>query len=127
MPMITPDTFILYDGECPVCSRYVALTRLRSLRPDIAVLDARRNPAIVAELRSQGYDVNEGVIVKLGSRIHIGAAATRLLSDLSSQNPIVRRWAVYALIGGPWSESVYPALRTCRNGLLRLLGRGQIG
>jgi predicted DCC family thiol-disulfide oxidoreductase YuxK len=40
--MVTPANFILYDGKCPVCSNYVAWTNLRSVRPDIELIDARK-------------------------------------------------------------------------------------
>lgn len=122
-----PDDFVLYDGECPVCGAYMALARLRTLRPSLRVLDARQEPALVASLRVQGYDVNDSILVRVGERVYSGAAATRLISQLGSDNPAVRRAALYAIGGAPWSEALYPWLRGMRNGLLRVLGRGMIG
>jgi hypothetical protein len=50
-----PDAnFLLYDGDCPVCSAYVAMSRLRQLYPDLLVLSAREEPELVAALRQAG-------------------------------------------------------------------------
>ncbi len=121
-----PDNFVLYDGECPVCDAYIALAQLRKLRPDLLVLDARHEPALVAAMRAEGFDVNDSILVRLGCRVYSGGAATRLISQLGSENPFVRRAALYAIGGAPWSDALYPWLRAARNGLLRVLGRGQI-
>ena len=121
-----PDNFVLYDGECPVCGAYIALAQLRTLRPDLQVLDARKEPALVAALRADGYDVNDSILVRLGAQVYRGGAATRLISELGSENPFVRRAALYAIGGAPWSNALYPWLRAMRNGLLRIMGRGKI-
>ena len=122
-----PDNFVLYDGECPVCDAYISLAQLRKLRPDLQILDARHEPALVAALRQDGFDINESILVCLGSQVYSGGAATRLISQLGSGNPFMRRTALYAIGGAPWSNALYPWLRAARNGLLRVLGRGQIG
>lgn len=49
--------FLLYDGECPACRSYVAIARLRQLWPDLRILDARQEPALVTELRAMGYEI----------------------------------------------------------------------
>ena len=122
-----PDNFVLYDGECPVCASYMALAQLKRLHPDLEVLDARLQPALVAELRGEGFDVNESILVRVGGKVYGGAAATRLISKLGSDNRVIRRLALYAIGGGPWAETLYPWLRGMRNLLLRLMGRSQIG
>ena len=126
MKPAVPDSFVLYDGDCPVCSAYMALAQLRRLRPDIQVLDARTQPDLVAALRAQGHDVNDSILVKLGPQVYSGAVATGLMAKLGSDNTIVRRAALYAIGGAPWAAAIYPWLRACRNLLLRVLGRPQI-
>ena len=125
--MTGPDNFVLYDGECPVCAAYMGIAQLRRVRPDLQVLDARKEPALVAALRAQGHEVNESILVRLDSKVHKGAAATRLIAGLGSSNPWTRRLALVALSGGRFGESLYPLQRACRNLLLRVLGRAQIG
>jgi predicted DCC family thiol-disulfide oxidoreductase YuxK len=120
--------FLLYDGECPACSAYVAMSRLRRLYPRLKVLDARSEPALVAELRRIGYDINEGMVLSLGGVIHFGADATRMIAVLGRSSASPWRWAALSAIGtAPWSARLYPWLNRGRNALLRLLGRGPIG
>jgi predicted DCC family thiol-disulfide oxidoreductase YuxK len=122
-----PKSFVLYDGECPICASYMALLELRRFHPHIEILDARRHPTLVARLRAQGFEVNESLLVKLGATVYAGADATALLSDLSSEQGWVRRLSVWAIGGAPWSRILYPYLRGTRNLLLRILGRPLIG
>ena len=122
-----PDNFVLYDGECPVCAGYMAIAQLKRLRPDFQVLDARTEPVLVAALRAEGHDVNESILVRLGSTVYKGADATRLIARLGSANPFIRRTALVLLGGGRFGAWLYPVQRAIRNGLLRALGRVPIG
>jgi predicted DCC family thiol-disulfide oxidoreductase YuxK len=120
--------FLLYDGECPACSAYVALARMRQLYPRLRVLDARVEPALVAELRDQGYEINEGMVLCLDGVLHFGADATRMIALLGSSSPSRWRRAVLWLVGtAPWSRRLYPWLNRGRGVLLRLLRREPIG
>jgi predicted DCC family thiol-disulfide oxidoreductase YuxK len=116
--------FLLYDGECPACSAYVAMTRLRQLYPAIRVMSARTEPALVAELRGLGYEINEGMVLCLDGVIHFGPDATRMIAVLGSASPSWWRRAVLGGIGtAPWARRLYPWLNRARFVLLRLLGR----
>ena len=64
---------IIYDGDCPFCSSYVALLRLRE-QYDVRLVDARKEPALAAQY---GLDLNEGMIVDLDGKVHHGAAPCR--------------------------------------------------
>jgi predicted DCC family thiol-disulfide oxidoreductase YuxK len=120
--------FLLYDGECPVCSAYVAVARLRQLYPRLRVLDARAEPALVAQLRDKGCEINEGMVLCLDGVIHFGADATRMIALLGSSSPSSWRRVILAAIGtAPWSRGLYPWLNRGRGVLLRLLRRGPIG
>ena len=46
---------VVYDGDCPFCSAYARLTRLRQ-RHEVDLVDAREAPELVGRLRQQGYD-----------------------------------------------------------------------
>jgi predicted DCC family thiol-disulfide oxidoreductase YuxK len=119
--------FLLYDGECPVCSAYVAMARLRQLYPGLKVLNARSEPELVARLRGEGYEINEGMVLRLGGVTHFGAEATRMIAVLGRASPSRWRRTALGLIGGaPWSRRLYPWLNRARQVLLRLLRRGPI-
>jgi predicted DCC family thiol-disulfide oxidoreductase YuxK len=119
--------FLLYDGECPACSAYVAMSRLRRLYPDLRIVSARSEPSLVAELRGRGYEINDGMVLSLDGVIHFGAEATRMIAVLGRASPV--RWRRLALgcIGtAPWARRLYPWLNRGRGLLLRLLGRRPI-
>jgi predicted DCC family thiol-disulfide oxidoreductase YuxK len=121
------NNYILYDGECPVCRAYVGMARLRQLYPGLKVLNARSEPALVARLREEGYDINEGMVLCLGGAIHFGADATRMIAVLARSSPSRWRRTALALLGtAPWSRRLYPSLNRARRTLLRLLRRGLI-
>jgi predicted DCC family thiol-disulfide oxidoreductase YuxK len=120
--------YLLYDGECPACSAYVALSRLRRLYPGLRVLDARTEPALVADLRGRGYEINKGMVLSLGGTVHFGAEATRMIAVLGGVGPSPWRRAALAVLGtAPWAGALYPWLNRGRGLLLRLLGRRPIG
>jgi len=120
--------FLLYDGECPVCSAYVAMSRLRQLYPDVRVASARDEPELVAALRKAGYEINEGMVLSLDRNIYFGPQATRMIAILGRASPSRWRHAVLASIGtAPWAAPLYPWLNRARLLLLRLLGRRPIG
>ena len=105
---------IVYDGDCPFCSRYVALLRLRE-KHDVRLVNARQEPAFAARY---GLDLNEGMIAELDGEVFHGARAVSLLSRLSSTTSPMRSERVASV--------VYPFLRLGRNAALKLLGRSQI-
>jgi hypothetical protein len=115
--------FLLYDGECPVCSAYVAMTQLRRLYPHVKVLDARTEPGLVADLRRQGYEINEGMVLSLGGVVQFGAEATRMMARLGRASPSWWRRAGLRVLGA----APYRWLSGGRGALLKLLGRGPIG
>ncbi len=54
------DLFIVYDGECPFCSRYVALQRLRESIGKVSMVNARDHLPDVAAAKKPGRKVRIG-------------------------------------------------------------------
>jgi predicted DCC family thiol-disulfide oxidoreductase YuxK len=120
--------FLLFDGECPACSAYVAMSRLRQLYPGLRVMSARSEAALVAELRGRGYEINEGMVLCLDGVIHFGPDATRMIAVLGRSSPSRWRRTALAAVGtAPWARRLYPWLNRTRLLLLRTLGRKPIG
>lgn len=111
--------FLLYDGECPMCSAYVAMARLRRHYPHLEVLDARTEPALVTDLRGQGYEINKGMVLSLDGKVHFGAEVTRAIARLGRASP--SRWRRFGL--GLIGAAPYRWLSLGRLALLRLLRR----
>ena len=55
-------TFI-YDGECPFCNHFAELLELKSKLNNISILDARKNPNLVKDLLSKGFDIDQGAVL----------------------------------------------------------------
>lgn len=116
--MPPPGDYLLYDGECPICAGFVKFAEFRRRHPDLNLLDARHHPELVAELRRDGYDINEGMMLVVEGRLYFGAAANAKLASYRSDLPASKRAAIAAIGATP-----YPLLRGVRNALLRLRGK----
>lgn len=120
--MKTDGDYLLYDGECPICAGFVRFAEFRRRHPDLQLLDARQEPQLVAQLRGEGYEINDGMVLVLDGRVYYGAAANEKLASFQGDLPTGKRAAMVAIGASP-----YPMLRGLRNGLLRLKGKPPIG
>ncbi len=113
---------IVYDGECPFCSRYVALVRLRE-QFDVRMVDAREQPV---RANAYGLDLNDGMIADLDGKVFHGADAVWLLSSLSTRSGLVNGTMARLFASRRLSALAYPVLRAGRNATLKALGRKPI-
>ena len=121
------DIWVVYDGECPFCSSYVLLYRLRALAGQVHLIDARSDHPLVEAIRHQGFDLDEGMAVAFGGRIYWGAEAMNVLALLGGDGTIFNRLnrLLFHRIG--LARLLYPILVRGRMLTLRLLGRQRIG
>lgn len=117
---------IVYDGECPFCSNYVQVLKLRESAGTVQMVDARSDHALVAELQRDGYDLNEGMVVLYGHRIYYGAECVHMLALLSTDSGVFNRINSAVFRSRTLSRVLYPVLRSGRNITLRLLGREKL-
>ena len=115
--------FLLYDGECPFCSFYVAKSRfeMRIGKP-LRLVDGRQAPDLVERMRRDGYDLEQGMILAVEGRLYHGAAAMTALATMSTGagrfNGAMRRIASSRVRVG----LVYPWLRRLRRAALLVKG-----
>jgi predicted DCC family thiol-disulfide oxidoreductase YuxK len=122
-----PRAWVVYDGQCPFCSRYVQLLRLRASVGQVRLIDARGGGPIVEELRRSGVDLDEGMVLKLDGRIYHGHDCIHVLALLSTPSGLFNRINAAAFRSPRTARLLYPVLRAGRNGVLRLLGRSKLG
>jgi len=117
---------IVYDGDCPVCAAWMRMARLRQAAGAVDLVDARSGDPRVSMLTEQGYDLDQGMIVRWQGRIYHGARAMTLLTMLSdAPGPVMRIQRM--LFNHPClARRVYPLLVRGRLVLLHLLGRATI-
>jgi predicted DCC family thiol-disulfide oxidoreductase YuxK len=118
--------WLLYDGDCPFCSRYVVHVRLREAVGSVTLANAREHPALVDEVQKLGYDVDTGMILKLNGRYYHGADCIHALALLTTPAGWFNRINSLLFRSRAVSRIAYPILRTGRNITLRLLGRSRL-
>ncbi|WP_136658900.1 DCC1-like thiol-disulfide oxidoreductase family protein [Nitratireductor sp. XY-223] len=117
---------IVYDGECPFCSRYVTMSRLRDSVGAVELIDARSSHPLIEELKQLGFDLNMGMVARYNSVDYFGADCLHLLSMLSSRVGWLNRIASGAFANKSIARLSYPILRTGRNLTLAAMGRARI-
>lgn len=117
---------IVYDGECPFCSRYVEIVRLREAVGHVRLVDARHDGPEVAEARRRGLDLNVGMLAIVGGRYYHGAEAVNVLAMLSTRSGLVNRLIAAAFRSPMRARLLYPILRFGRDATLVLLRRQPI-
>ena len=120
------DAWLVYDGDCPFCSRYVQYLRLREAAGPVRLVNAREGGPLVDELRRAGLDLDEGMVLKLGGRYYHGADCIHALALLSSSSGLFNRINAKVFHSPVLSRALYPVLRAGRNTVLRMLGRTKI-
>lgn len=120
------EAWLIYDGECPFCSAYVRLLRLREAVGTVKLLDARDGGPLVSKIISDGFDLDEGMVLKIGSRIYHGDDCIHALALMSSNVGLFNRITAGIFKSPARARLLYPLLRACRNATLRVLGRRKL-
>lgn len=122
----TGQTIIVYDGDCPFCSRYIAWHRLRESIGPVTLENARDGGKLAQILPSAGYDLNEGMVLIWNNRIYHGDSCIHHLALLSSDSGLFNKVNA-AIFRSKWlSTFLYPILRTGRKATLWIMGRTKI-
>lgn len=118
--------WVVYDGECPFCSAYVRMVRLRASIGPVRLLNARDGGPEADLVRGAGLDLDEGMVLNYGGRLYHGADCINMLAMLSSGSSAFNRINAAIFRSRTLSGVLYPVLRAGRNATLRLLGRRRI-
>ena len=121
---------LIYDGDCPFCSRYVQMLRLRD-SIDLQLLDARLlekggSAPVLHEVIAAGFDLNDGMVLKLGEEFYHGDRCMHVLASLSSSDGWANRCFAAIFRSHTAARVLYPVLRFFRNLTLRCLGRRKL-
>lgn len=118
--------WLLYDGDCPFCSAYVRLVRLRAAIGPLAIADARSRPDLVREAAAQGMAIDTGMVLKLDGRYYHGADCMNRLALMTTASGGFNRLNRLMFRSPTLARVLYPVLRAGRNAALALLGRRRI-
>ena len=117
---------LVYDSECPACDAYCQMVNIRASVGDLRTVDARENSAIMEQITSQGLDIDQGMVLKMGDQLYYGADAIHALALIGSRSGIFNRLNYWMFKSKTASSVLYPILKYCRNLLLKLLGKTKI-
>ena len=121
-----PKIALIYDHECPVCDAYCKYLALKKLDADIEIISARSDHPAVGEARQQGFDLDEGFVLRIGTDYFHGAEAIHKLALLSTGNSYFNKVNYFIFRSRKLSRVLYPLLRSGRNMLLFILGKQRI-
>ncbi|MBA3564059.1 MAG: DUF393 domain-containing protein [Gammaproteobacteria bacterium] len=116
----------MYDQQCPFCDRYSRLVRIRKTVGDLALVDAREPGPGMDRVTELGLDIDQGMVLIVGDEVYYGADAMHALALMSSRSGMFNRLNHWIFRSRVLAGLLYPLLRTCRNFLLKLMGRSKI-
>lgn len=120
----SPGDFLLYDGECIYCRMYVRKSRFRTpTGKRLRLMDGRKAPELVAGLRRDGCDLEDGMVLVLDGRRYQGADAMTVLGSMTTGTDWFNRLARWfgSSAGRVWF--FYPWFRRLRQAGLRVTGK----
>lgn len=100
--------------------------RVRETLGQLNLVDARNNPLIMEEITARGWDIDEGMVLRVDSELYYGSEAIHMLSLLGSHSGVFNRLNYWAFHSPKRAKVLYPILKSCRGVLLKLLGRCRI-
>src|SRR5215216_6350047 len=80
----TDGNVVVYDGECPFCSSYIALQRLRESIGPVKIINARDGGPEVEWLKANSYDLNYGMVFVQNGEVHYGPDAINAIALMST-------------------------------------------
>jgi len=116
------DAVLVYDGECPFCNAYVRMLRLRE-HVVLQLVDARAGGAWVDTIVAAGFDLDEGMVLRIGERYFHGDECIHVLAMLSTSAGALNRMNAAIFKNRTASRLIYPVLRFFRNLTLKIMGR----
>lgn len=119
-------TYIVYDGECPFCSAYVRMVRLKAALGDVQLVSARSDHPAVRRLAGAGVTLDQEMVLIHEGRIYSGAECMHRIALMSTRSGTFNRINRVLFSRPTVARFAYPVLRACRNATLAVLGRSRI-
>ena len=113
--------YVVYDGQCPFCTTYCKLVKIREAVGEIELVDAREPSALMDEITELGLNIDQGMVVKIDDQIYYGDEAIHVLAMMSTDSGIFNKFNAKVFGSKRVSSVLYPVLRDCRNVALWLM------
>ena len=119
-------TYVIYDGDCPVCSRYTQYIRFQETVGEVVLVNCREQPVLLAELKAQGYNLNDGMLLRYKNAWHYGDQAVFMMAALASPSNCFNRFNAFMFKSPRVVKYIYPAMVVGRKALLFILNKKQL-
>jgi len=120
------DMYLVYDEQCPACSYYCHMVRIRESVGKLVLVDAREPGSLMDEITEAGLDIDQGMVLVVGDRMYYGADAIHALVIMGTRSGAFNRLTYWCFKSKAVSAVLYPVLRAGRNLLLKILGRTKV-
>ena len=118
----TVTAWLVYDGECPLCSNYTRYLSIKESGIELVPVDARTGGPIVNEIRKLPHNLDEGMVLKMDGRFYVGHQALNALALLSDRSGLLSRLN-RLIFGSPTTARLgYPLLKMSRRIILTIKG-----
>jgi predicted DCC family thiol-disulfide oxidoreductase YuxK len=117
---------LVYDWECPACNLYCHQLCIRESGGQFSLINARENPEVMKQITARGFDIDQGMILKMNNQFYYGAEAIHKLALIASPSTLFNWLNIWIFRSRLRARLLYPILRACRNFLLKLLRRTKI-
>lgn len=107
---------VFFDEECPFCNLYSKYINIKE-RHELILLNARENIDILEKIKLEGFNIDEGFIVRVNDKeIYQGVDAIVILNTLSKRK-------LYFTNNILFRKFIYPFIKYVRKVVLYLLGK----
>lgn len=124
--MGTHEVIVVYDKQCPACDYYCNMVRIRESVGHLVLLDARAAGPIMDAITARGWDIDQGMVVKVDDELYYGPDAVHVLALLGTNKGLFNKTAYWLFRSKVVSRVLYPVLKFFRNLLLKALGKKKI-
>lgn len=117
---------IIYDGECPFCSAYAQMLRLKETFGAVRLINARSEDPVVKDVLARGMDIDKGIIVEWQGAFLQADEALHFLALASTPSTFLNRINQWIFRSPRLTKWIYPFLYKGRSLALFLLGRKRL-
>jgi predicted DCC family thiol-disulfide oxidoreductase YuxK len=117
---------LVYDDDCPVCSNYVQMLRIRKSIGELKLVNARDGGELVDEITAKGINLDKGMVLIMGDKTYYNSDTIHALALISSPSSTANRFNYWIFKSKYRSYFLYPILSFLRGVLLAILGKKKL-
>lgn len=113
---------IYYDKDCPFCDAYSNYVKLKKITK-INLLNVRDEIDKISYFKSKNFDINNGIILEIDSKIYQGAEALLVIDTLLKKENLKDRVLTYIVKTPLFKNIIYPIIKFIRKIVLKMIGK----